>query len=254
LCVPLVHQNNLTGLLCLENGIVRDAFTQERIELLQLLCAQVAIALENARLYERARHASDALHEVNTRLEAEVVARTNDLHEANGRLLKRGDELDTINQRLQQELEERHRSDRERADLQDTIIRNQRTRLAEMGTPLIPISAEVVAMPLIGTVDRERADQILETALRGAQHARAQFIILDITGIHVVDNGVAETLVRTARALQLLGTSAIITGVRADVAQTLVGLDVDMSNIVCLGRLQDGINWAQKRLRRSSMR
>ena len=247
LCMPLLHQNKLTGVLYLENGIVRDVFTQERIELLRLLCAQVAIALENARLYERLRTTSAAVHEANGKLEAEVASRTAELHAANQSLLRRGNELDDINRRLEQELADRMRTEKERAELQERIIRTQQARLAEMATPLIPISSDVVVMPLIGTVDSERASQILDTALTGAQNSQARFVILDITGLRHIDTSVAGTLVRTARALQLLGTVAIITGIRAEVAQTLVSLGIDLGGIVCLNQLQNGIAYAQKR-------
>jgi len=250
LCMPLLHQNKLTGMMYLENGIVRDVFTRERIELLRLLCAQVAIALENAALYERVRSASAAIHQTNAMLEAEVASRTAELNEANQRLQRRGDELDDINQRLEKELADRLRSEQERAELQERIIRTQQARLAEMATPLIPISSEIVVMPLIGTVDSERANQVLETALSGVQDSHAQFVILDITGLRHVDTSVAGTLVRTARALQLLGAVAIITGIRAEVAQTLVSLGIDLGGIVCLSRLQGGIAYAQKQMQK----
>ena len=241
MCMPLLHQNKLSGVMYLENGIVRDVFSRERVELLRLLCAQVSIALENARLYERVRASASAIHEANARLEAEVNTRTAELHEANSRLLRRGQELDDINQRLQHELEDRQRTEQERLELQERIIRTQQARLAEMATPLIPISSEIVVMPLIGTVDDERANQVLETALHGVQESQAHFVILDITGLRHVDTSVAGTLVKTARALQLVGATAIITGVRAEVAQTLVSLGIDLERIVCLSRLQGGI-------------
>ncbi|MFO0575398.1 MAG: AAA family ATPase [Polyangia bacterium] len=249
LCVPLLHQNKLTGVLYLENGVVQDAFSRERTELLRLLCAQVAIALENARLYERVRSTSAELHETNAKLEAEVAARTTDLNEANQRLMRRSDELDHMNRRLQQELAERQRSEQERAALQDRIITSQKARLAEMATPLIPISSEIMVMPLIGTVDPERAQQVLDTALSGVSTSRARFVILDITGLRHVDTSVAGTLLNTARALQLLGARAVLTGIRAEVAQTLVGLGVDLGGIVTLSQLQGGIDYAQRQLR-----
>ena len=103
----------------------------------------------------------------NGKLEAEVASRTAELHAANQSLLRRGNELDDINRRLEQELADRMRTEKERAELQERIIRTQQARLAEMATPLIPISSDVVVMPLIGTVDSERASQILDTALTG---------------------------------------------------------------------------------------
>jgi len=251
LCMPLLHQNKLTGAMYLENGIVRDIFTRERIELVRLLAAQVASALENARLYEQVRTTSMEVQAANARLEAEVAARTSELHELNQSLSRRSSELDAINQTLQQELAERRRNEQERADLQEKIIRNQQARLAEMATPLIPISPEIVVMPIIGTVDEERASQVLDIALQGVSQSHAQFVILDITGLRHVDTSVAGSLLRTARALQLLGAVAIITGIRAEVAQTLVSLGIELRDIVCLSQLQGGIAYAQRQLRRN---
>ena len=251
LCMPLLHQNKLTGAMYLENGIVRDVFTRERIELVRLLGAQVASALENARLYEQVRATSAEVQAANARLEAEVAVRTAELNELNQHLERRSIELDAINQKLQLELSERHRNEQERADLQERIIRTQQARLLEMATPLIPISNEIVVMPIIGTVDEERATQVLDIALRGVSDSHAQFVILDITGLHHVDTSVAGSLLRTARALQLLGAAAIITGIRAEVAQTLVSLGVDLRGIVCLSQLQGGIAYAQKQIQRA---
>jgi anti-anti-sigma regulatory factor len=100
-------------------------------------------------------------------------------------------------------------------------------------------------------VDEERATQVLDIALRGVSDSHAQFVILDITGLHHVDTSVAGSLLRTARALQLLGAAAIITGIRAEVAQTLVSLGVDLRGIVCLSQLQGGIAYAQRQIQRA---
>ena len=102
-------------------------------------------------------------------------------------------------------------------------------------------------MPIIGTMDEHRAQQVLDTALYGAQSHNAQTVIIDITGMKHVDTSVANTLLQTAKALQLLGAQAILTGIRAEVAQTLVSLGVDLGNIVTLGTLQSGIAYALAR-------
>ena len=204
-------------------------------------------------LAEQARSTSAALHSTNARLEADVAARTADLHEANRHLSRRSDELDVTNRRLQQELVERQRAEHERAELQTEIIRTQQARLAEMATPLIPISKEIMIMPLIGSLDRERAEQVLETALKGVQDSHARFVILDVTGLRHVDTSVAGTLMNTARALQLVGARAVLTGIRAEVAQTLVGLGMDLRGIVSLGQLQNGIAYAQRQLERRAV-
>jgi anti-anti-sigma regulatory factor len=113
-----------------------------------------------------------------------------------------------------------------------------------MSTPLIPITEQIMIMPLIGTMDTQRAQLVLETALAGAQSNRAQVVIIDITGMRHVDTNVASTLINTAKALRLLGAQAILTGIRAEIAQTLVSLGIDLGTIVTRGTLQSGIAYA----------
>lgn len=128
--------------------------------------------------------------------------------------------------------------------LQEEIIRGQAAALAELSTPLIPISSKIVVMPLIGTMDSRRAQQVIETLLKGIAASGAQTAILDITGVAVVDTQVANALVRAAHAVQLLGAQVVLTGIRPEVAHTLVGLGADLGGIVTRGSLQSGIAYA----------
>jgi rsbT co-antagonist protein RsbR len=101
-----------------------------------------------------------------------------------------------------------------------------------------------MVMPLIGTLDTRRAQDVLDTLLHGIALKQAQVVILDITGVPIVDTQVANGLVRAAQAVQLLGARAVLTGIRPEVAQTLVGLGVDLSGIVTRGTVQSGIAFA----------
>jgi len=142
------------------------------------------------------------------------------------------------------DLTERKRAAEERARLQDQIIQAQAATLAELSTPLIPISDEVVVMPLIGALDDRRMQQVLEALLHGVEQRRARMAILDITGVPVVDTQVANGLILAAQAVRLLGARVILTGIRPEVAQTLVGLGVNLGNIVAHSTLQSGIAYA----------
>ncbi|XXX73243.1 PAS domain-containing protein [Sorangium sp. So ce134] len=142
------------------------------------------------------------------------------------------------------------RAEAERAALQEEIIAAQQAALRELSTPLIPLADGVVAMPLVGTIDSGRAEQIMETLLSGISSQGAHTAILDITGVRAVDTHVADALTRTARAAQLLGTRVVLTGVRPEVAQTLVTLGVDLSGITTLSTLQSGIAHALRHARR----
>ncbi|HEX8473364.1 MAG TPA: PAS domain-containing protein [Pyrinomonadaceae bacterium] len=143
---------------------------------------------------------------------------------------------------------ERRRAEEDKSRLRDEIIQMQAARLEELSTPLIPLSDRIVVMPLIGTVDSERAVRALDTLANGVIERGARIAIIDITGVSTVDTNVASTLMRAAQVLRLLGAEAVLTGVRPRVAQTLVGLGVDLSSIVTRSNLQSGIDYAQKRL------
>ncbi|MGK4004512.1 AAA family ATPase [Sorangium sp. So ce1036] len=234
LCLPLLYQDRLTGVLYLENNRVSAAFDAARVELLQLVSSQAAIAIENARRVAEIRAANARVRRVNERLEAEIAQRTEELRVANG-------ELTAANERLRLELVQREEAESARAALQQQMFEAQQVRLAEMSTPFIPITDQIMVMPLIGTVDAERAAQVLEAALRGAEQRGARVVILDVTGIRRMDITVVRTLLGCAAALRLLGTQAVLTGIRPEVARTMVELGTDLTAIVTRGTLQSGI-------------
>jgi rsbT co-antagonist protein RsbR len=128
--------------------------------------------------------------------------------------------------------------------LQAEVIRAQAAAIAELSTPLIPISDRVLVMPLIGSVDSRRAQQVIETLLYGVSAHRVEAIIIDITGVAVVDTQVANAFVRAAQAVKLLGAQLILTGIRPEVAQTLTGLGLDLQNLITRSTLQSGIVFA----------
>ncbi|HVK67058.1 MAG TPA: AAA family ATPase [Polyangium sp.] len=238
LCIPLVHRRRLVGLLSLENGLVRDAFGADRVEFLELLCGQAATALENALLVGRLQEASQALRQSNERLEAEVAERTHDLLE--------------VNTQLTREFSERERAEQERAALQEEIIRVQTDLLVELSTPLIPITDDILVMPLIGAMDARRAERVMDTVLSGASGSGARVVIMDITGMKTVDEAAASALIRTASALRLLGMQAWLTGVRQEVAQTLIALGIDLGGILTFGSLKRGVAHAARLARLTS--
>ncbi|WP_437274930.1 AAA family ATPase [Sorangium sp. So ce375] len=240
LCLPLLHQGRMSGVLYLENNAASRAFNASRVELLGLLSSQAAISIENALLLSGMRVAKEQVQHANRRLEAEVAQRTDELQRSNA-------QLSASNERLKIELAQRELAERERAALQRQMFEAQQARLSELSTPLIPITDRIMVMPLIGTMDAARASQVLEVALDGAQRHQASVVILDITGMKHIDTQIAQTLVGTANALRLLGTEAVLTGTRAEVAQAMVGLDIEMKSIVTMGTLQSGIAYALRR-------
>jgi rsbT co-antagonist protein RsbR len=139
--------------------------------------------------------------------------------------------------------EQKRREQEERAE-QEEIIRHQQATLAELSTPLLAISESTVVMPLVGAVDSRRVQQMMDALLSGVAESRASIVILDITGVSVVDTQVANAFIRASQAVRLLGAQVVLTGIRPEVAQTLVGLGVDLSTIITRSTLRDGIAYA----------
>jgi anti-anti-sigma regulatory factor len=143
-----------------------------------------------------------------------------------------------------QDITERRQIEEERQRLQEELIQAQAVALEELSTPLIPISDTTLVMPLIGRIDSRRAEQVLEALLGGITSQGANLAIIDITGVSVVDTQVANALIQTARAVRLLGAQVVLTGIRPEVAQTLVSLGVDLGDIVTRSTLQSGIAYS----------
>jgi rsbT co-antagonist protein RsbR len=124
------------------------------------------------------------------------------------------------------------------------IIARQAEQLDELSTPLLSISDEAMIMPLVGAIDSRRVQHIMDNLLNGISERQAQIVILDITGVPIVDSQVADSLIRASQAVRLLGAQVVLTGIRPEVAQTLVGLGIDLSSLIIKGTLQDGIKYA----------
>jgi rsbT co-antagonist protein RsbR len=138
----------------------------------------------------------------------------------------------------------RKQAEAERSAHQQAIIEAQESALRELSIPLIPVADDIVVMPLIGAIDSKRAQDVIRTLLNGVNEQRARIAILDVTGVSVIDSQVANAIVSAAQALRLLGASVVLTGIRPEVAQTIIALGVDLSGIKTLGTLQAGITAA----------
>lgn len=120
-----------------------------------------------------------------------------------------------------------------------------------MSTPVIPVHDGIVVVPLVGTIDTTRSSQLMMTLLETVQRESAKFVIIDITGVAVVDSYVANHFVQTTRAVALLGSRCVLVGIRPEVAQALVRLGLNLGNITALSDLQAGIAYALSQLRLS---
>jgi rsbT co-antagonist protein RsbR len=143
----------------------------------------------------------------------------------------------------QQELHERESQLREINMQQQQLL----DMIREISSPVIPVHDEVLVLPLVGTIDTARSSRIMETLLTGVQEHAAEVVIIDITGVPIVDTSVANHLIQTTRAATLLGAHCVLVGVSAEVAQTLVQLGVNLSTLVTRSNLQAGITYALER-------
>ncbi|KYG03898.1 anti-anti-sigma factor [Sorangium cellulosum] len=117
----------------------------------------------------------------------------------------------------------------------------------ELSAPLMPVADQVIAMPLIGFLDGARAEAALETLLNGVIAHNATTVVLDITGVAVIDTQVANAMIRLAKAVRLLGAQVVLTGIQPRIAQTLVDLGVGVGGVVTLRTLKEGIAFALQR-------
>ena len=127
----------------------------------------------------------------------------------------------------------------------ERIIRQQQEAIRELSTPVLPVRERLLILPIIGIIDPQRARQLTEQLLRGIRANRAKVVVVDITGVPTIDHTVANHLVKTVEASRLMGASVIITGLSAEIAQTLVTIGVDLSKMNAVGDLQGGIEEAE---------
>jgi anti-anti-sigma factor len=141
---------------------------------------------------------------------------------------------------------DRKREEAENLAMQQRIIEAQREALRELGAPIIPLADQTLAVPLIGLFSPERAEQVNEVLLDAVREHSARVVLLDVTGVPSLDVSAAKALVNAAHAVRLLGAQVVLTGIRPQVAQTLVTLGVDMQTFVIKANLQSGIEYAAR--------
>ena len=121
--------------------------------------------------------------------------------------------------------------------------------LEELSTPVLHALDGIVIMPLVGTVSSDRAQSATQKILESIDRYKAKYAIIDITGVSVIDSMVAGQLIKTAKAVESLGSKAIITGVSSYIATTIVDLGIDMKNIMTRNSLIEGLRYAIKALK-----
>ncbi len=130
----------------------------------------------------------------------------------------------------------------------ERVIRQQQEAIRELSTPVLQVRERLLILPIIGVIDPQRARQLTEQLLRAIRANRAKVIVIDITGVAAMDSNVANHLVQTVEAARLLGGTVIVTGLSPEIAQTLVTIGVDLSEMATVGDLQGGIEEAERLL------
>ena len=155
-----------------------------------------------------------------------------------------------INFLVEQLAYERAENETKQKELQDKIdlIEQQRAAIQELSTPIIKIWDQVLVLPLIGALDTRRSQGLTESLLTDIATTQSKIVILDITGVPAVDSAVANHLLKTVASVKLLGAECVITGIRPEVAQTIVHLGVDLTDVETLSNLAEGLKWAFDRL------
>ncbi|TRM11368.1 STAS domain-containing protein [Lentibacillus cibarius] len=122
----------------------------------------------------------------------------------------------------------------------ENIVSLQRVALQELSAPLIPVIDNITVMPLVGTIDTERAKLIMESLLDGVIKHNSEVVLIDITGVPVVDTMVAHHIIQAAEAVRLIGATCILVGIRPEIAQTIVNLGIDLGKFHTKSSLRKG--------------
>ena len=130
----------------------------------------------------------------------------------------------------------------------ELVIKRQQEELLELSTPVVKLWDGVLALPMIGTLDSQRTQVVMDSLLQRIVDTGAEIAIIDITGVPTVDTLVAQHLLKTVTAIRLMGADCIISGVRPQIAQTIVHLGLDLQGVVTKANLADALALALKRL------
>ena len=129
----------------------------------------------------------------------------------------------------------------------DQVIQRQQEEMLELSTPVVTLWDGIVALPLIGTLDSARTQVVMESLLQAIVQTNSRFAIIDITGVLTVDTLVAQHLLKTITAARLMGAECILSGIRPQIAQTIVHLGINLQDVITKARLADAFRLALER-------
>jgi rsbT co-antagonist protein RsbR len=129
----------------------------------------------------------------------------------------------------------------------ESVIERQQRELLELSTPVVELWDDILALPLVGSLDSQRTQIVMETLLQKIVETGASIAIIDITGVPTVDTLVAQHLLKTVAATRLMGADCIISGIRPQIAQTIVHLGVNLGDVTTKATLADAFKLALER-------
>ncbi|HET8668630.1 MAG TPA: STAS domain-containing protein, partial [Terriglobales bacterium] len=130
----------------------------------------------------------------------------------------------------------------------EEVIQRQQQEMMELSTPVVKLWDGIVALPLIGTLDSARTQVVMESLLQRIIETGSQIAIIDITGVPTVDTLVAQHLIKTITAARLMGAECIISGIRPQIAQTIVHLGVNLTDVITKANLSDAFGLALQKM------
>ena len=136
----------------------------------------------------------------------------------------------------------------------DQVIVRQQEEMLELSTPVVTLWDGIVALPLIGTLDSARTQVVMESLLQAIVQTNSRFAIIDITGVPTVDTLVAQHLLKTITAARLMGAECILSGIRPQIAQTIVHLGINLQDVITKAKLADAFKLALERSGRAVVR
>jgi len=133
-------------------------------------------------------------------------------------------------------------------DTNEQVIASQQAAIRQISTPVLQLRTGMLLLPMIGAVDRERLEQMRGRLLEAIRARRARVIVIDVTGVPEIDTVAANQLIAAVASARMMGAEVIISGLSAEIAQTLVTVGIDLSRVVSVGDLQGGIELAEDML------
>jgi anti-anti-sigma factor len=130
----------------------------------------------------------------------------------------------------------------------EQVIQHQQRAIRQLSTPVLQLRSGLLILPIVGALDRERLDQMRAELLQAIRERRARSVVLDVTGVPEIDSVAANQLIGSVNSARMMGAEVIISGLSAEISQTLVTAGIDLSRVVSAGDLQGGIELAEAEL------